>query len=356
LLRFRRGDLHLISSLDPDQFEQLAREKPAWVKDAGAALENEFVWFNMVPSAPLPVPQKAWFASRNFRLAVSHAIRRDDLCRVVYHGHATPGIGPFPAVNLFWFKRNLEPHSFDLALARRLLAEDGFRMDARKLRDRAGNPVEFSLITSAGNKARERMAAMIQQDLAALGIELNVVTLDFPSLLERIGRTMHYEACLLGLNNVDLDPDGQMNLWLSSSTNHAWHPRQAAPATPWEAEIDRLMKAQASDPEGSRRKALFDRVQEIVWEQAPILYLVNRHALVAVSPELANVRPSVLYPRLLWNVDEIHFARVTPAVLPLVTLPTARPSASVKRAAGTAGTTGSAGTTGTAGARTTGAR
>ncbi|MBZ5618351.1 MAG: ABC transporter substrate-binding protein [Acidobacteriia bacterium] len=308
-LRFRRGELHLLSSLDPDQFEQLAREKPDWAKDAGPALENEFVWFNMAPSAPLPAYKKAWFASRNFRRAVSHAIRRDDLCRVVYHGHAAPGIGPFPSANLFWFNRKLKPHLFDLELARRLLAQDGFRTDGRKLRDRTGNPVEFSLITNAGNKGRERMASMIQQDLAALGIGLNVVTLDFPSLLERISKSMQYEACLLGFNNVDLDPDGQMNLWLSSSTNHAWNPREPSPATAWEAEIDRLMKAQASEPQGSQRKALFDRVQAIVWEQAPIVYLVNRNALVAVSPSLANVQPSVLYPRVIWNIDEICFAR-----------------------------------------------
>jgi len=31
---------------------------------------------------------------------------------------------------------------------------------------------------------------------------------------------------------------------------------------------------------------------------------VNRNALVAVSPLLANVQPSVLYPRVMWNIDE----------------------------------------------------
>ena len=308
LLRLRRGELHLISRLDPEQFEELARDRPGWAKDAGTALDNEFLWFNLAPAAPLPDYKKRWFASRNFRLAVSHAIRRDDLSRVVFHGHAAPAAGPYPPENRFWFNRKLQPHAFDLPRARRLLADDGFRMDGRQLRDRAGHPVELSLVTNAGNKSRERMASMIQQDLAALGIRLNVATFDFPSLLERIGKTMQYEACLLGLNNVDLDPDGQMNLWLSSSTNHPWNPCQPAPATAWEAEIDRLMKAQASDVQAARRKAYFDRVQEIVWEQAPIIYLVNHHALLAVSPRLANVQPSVLYPRLLWNIDEIYLA------------------------------------------------
>jgi peptide/nickel transport system substrate-binding protein len=306
LLRFRRGELHLISSLDPDQFETLVRERPSWARDAGATLENEFLWFNMSPASGLPEWEKAWFASRNFRLAVSHAIHRADLCRVVYQGHAMAGTGPFPAVNLFWFNRKLKPPVFDLDLARHLLAADGFRAAGAVLRDRYGHPVEFSLITNAGNKARERMASMIQQDLAALGIKLNLVTLDFPSLVERIGKTSRYEACLLGLNNVDVDPDGQMNLWLSSSSNHAWNPKQAKPATPWEAEIDRLMRAQASTADGQKRKALFDRVQEIVGEQAPVIYLLNRNALVGIAPTVRNVQPSALHPRLVWNIDEIY--------------------------------------------------
>jgi peptide/nickel transport system substrate-binding protein len=307
-LRLQRGELHLISSLDADQFEQLARTQPSYARDAGASLDNDFLWFNMAPAAPLPEHEKAWFGSRCFRLAVSHAIRRDDLCRVVFHGRAVPGVGPFPPVNLFWFNRALQPPAFDLALARRLLAEDGFRAAAGVLRDREGHPVEFSLISSAGNKARERIASMIQQDLAALGIRLNIVTLDFPSLLDRIGKSLRYEACLLGLNNVDLDPDGQMNLWLSSASNHCWNPRQAAPATAWEAEIDQLMRTQASTADGSRRKALFDRVQQISSEQSPILFLLNRNALTGVSPRLRNVRPSALYPRLVWNIDEISLA------------------------------------------------
>jgi len=311
LMRFRKGELHLISSVDPEQFEELSRAQPGLVRDAGASLEDDFLWFNLAPAAPLPAHEKAWFASRNFRLAVSHSIRRDDLCRIVYRGHAVPGVGPSPPVNRYWFNRKLAPHAFDLDLSRRLLAEDGFRRPGGALCDRDGHPVEFSLITNAGNKARERMASMLQQDLAALGIKLNLVPLDFPSLLDRIGKTLAYESCLLGFNNHDLDPDSQANLWLSSSSNHAWYPREPSPATPWEAEIDRLMRAQASTADGQKRKALFDRVQEIVSEQAPVIYLLNRNALVGIAPTVRNVQPSALHPRLVWNVDEIYLAAGT---------------------------------------------
>ena len=184
-------------------------------------------------------------------------------------------------------------------------------MDRGVLRGRDGHPVEFSLITNAGNEARERMAAMIQQDLGQLGIRLNVVTLDFPSLIERITRTFDYEACLLGLTNMDLDPDSQMNIWLSSASNHQWNPNQKSPATEWEAEIDRLMRAQASETDVKKRKAYFDRVQEIAWEEQPFLYLVNRDSLSAFSPSLRNVTPVVLDPQDLWNVERLFFATKT---------------------------------------------
>jgi peptide/nickel transport system substrate-binding protein len=227
---------------------------------------------------------------------------------VVYRGHAEPAAGPVSPANRFWFNHSLKPHGFDPAGAAALLRQDGFRMANRTLRDRDGHAVEFSVITNAGNHARERMAAMMQQDLAAIGIRLNSVTLDFASLIERITRSYDYEACLLGFTNVDLDPSSQMSVWLSSSGNHPWHPNQKTPATLWEAEIDRLMRVQASAANREIRKAAFDRVQEIVSIEAPLLYLVNRNSLVAISPSLQHVTPSVLSPQIYWNIEHLAIA------------------------------------------------
>lgn len=312
LLRFRRGELHLISSLEPDQFESLAADHIS-ATDAGPSLEGELMWFNLNPAAPIPAFRKAWFGSRNFRLAVSHAIHRDDLARVVYHGHGQPAVGPFSEANKFWFNRSLTAHAFDLEGSRRLLAADGFHRDGGTLYDRQGHSVEFSIVTNAGNRTRERIAAMLRQDLSALGIRLNIVTLDFPSLIERIEKNFQYEACLLGLINVDLDPNEQMNIWVSSASNHQWNPNQKTPGTAWEAELDTLMRQQATTLDPTRRKALFDRVQQIVSEQAPFLYLINKNALVAVSRQVRNAAPAVLRPQAIWNIYRIWLAPETRA-------------------------------------------
>ena len=98
---------------------------------------------------------------------------------------------------------------------------------------------------------------MIQEDLQKIGIHVNVVTLDFPALIERMTQTFDYEAILLGLTNVGLDPNEQMNVWLSSSENHQWNPAEKTPETPWEAEIDNLMRAQGSAADPKKRRPRF---------------------------------------------------------------------------------------------------
>jgi peptide/nickel transport system substrate-binding protein len=304
-LRLTRGEIDFINSMNAESFEALKAKAPQSVLDAGVGLDSEQLWFNQVASAPLPDYKKAWFASTNFRSAVSSAIHRGDLVSVVFKGHAQPAVSFISPANKFWFDQKLQPHAFDSKAAMRSLNQDGFQLQNGTLHDRGGHPVEFSIITNAGNKDRERMATMIQQDLAAIGIRLNVVTLDFPSLIERITRTFNYESCLLGLVNDDLDPNTQMNIWLSSADNHQWNPNQKTPATTWEAEIDRLMREQASALDLKKRKQDVDRVQEIVWQQQPFIYLVNKNVLSAVSPNLHNTHPAVLRPQVYWNIDQL---------------------------------------------------
>ncbi len=309
LIRFQHGELDLMTTVSPEMFDQLQVRMPGSVRDLGPSLESEMLWFNQTAKSPIPDYKKRWFQSTGFRRAVSAAINRDDLCRLVFHGHARPSEGPVSPANHWWFNSSLKPHRYDPKEALDRLAKDGFRLRNGVLSDAQGHPVEFSLMTNSGNQAREKIAQMIQEDLKAIGIRLNVVRLDYSAIIDRLTQSSDYEACLLGLTNIDLDPDGQMNVWLSSAANHQWNPNQASPATPWEAEIDRLMMAQSAELIPARRKAYFDQVQQIVWEQAPFLYLVNKNALVALSPALLNANPGVLRPQAVWNIEMLARAQ-----------------------------------------------
>lgn len=305
MLRFKRNEVDLINSLDSEYFDKLATTSPQLVHDAGPSLDSEQMWFNEVQKSPLPAYKKNWFRSAAFRRAISEAINRDDLARVVFRGHAQAAIGPISPSNKFWFNARLKSQTYSPDTALKTLQNEGFRMENGALKDKEGNAVVFSIITNAGNKYRERMATMIQEDLQKIGIHVNVVTLDFPSLIERMTQSFDYEAILLGLTNTGLDPNEQMNVWLSSSENHQWNPSEKTPETAWEAEIDRLMRIQASSSDEKKRKEAFDRVQEIVVEQAPFLYLVNKNALSAVAATLKEANPVILPPQTYWNAERL---------------------------------------------------
>jgi peptide/nickel transport system substrate-binding protein len=299
------GDLDLVAAVDPKAFSRLSKAPAVASVDAGPALDTEQLWFNQNPAAPLAEYKKAWFRSREFRKAISGAIHREDLARLVYDSHAQPGAGIMPVSNRSWANSAVHATPFDPAAAQKLLSAAGFSLDKGVLQDRGHHPVEFSVITNAGSNSRGRMAALIQQDLLRVGIRLRLLTLDFPSLIERITRTFDYEACLLGMVNDDLDPNGQINVWLSSGPNHPWYPEQKSPATEWEAEIDRLMLHQSREPRATLRKKDFDLVQQIVDEQAPVIFLVVKNTLSAYGSRVANVVPSPFFPYLLWNADQI---------------------------------------------------
>jgi len=303
---FMRGEYDLIDGLSPDYFDVVARRSPRSVRDLGASLNTEQIWFNQASTAPLPDFEKAWFQNRRFRVAVSMALHRADLARIAYDGHATPAFSFISPANKLWYNSNLKYPQESAAEANRLLASSGFHRSGNQLYDSAGHPVKFSIVTNSGNAARLKMASMIQQDLAAIGIQVTIVPLDFPALIERLMHKQDYEACLLGLSNAESDPSSMMNMWLSSSTNHQWNPSEKVPATEWEAEIDKQMQLQASSPSQQARKLAVDRVQQIVADQLPFIYLVYPNVLQAISPQLRGVQPAILAPGPVWNIDYLR--------------------------------------------------
>ncbi len=305
-MRFLRGDYALLNLVPADSFDALSRRAPGSIHDLGASLNTEQMWFNQSPAAPLPAWEKAWFTNRAFRDAVSQAIHRADLARIAYNGHATPANGFVSPANTTWYNHSLPPVKESSAQALGLLAQAGFHKQGNVLVDSGGHPVKFSILTNTGNRPRERMAALIQQDLASLGMQVNVVTLDFPALIERLMHTGDYEAALLGLSNVQPDPSTMMNQWMSASPNHQWNPSEKSPATAWEAEIDRNMTAQAKTGDFQARKAAVDRVQAIVTEQLPFIYLVYPNVLCAASPLLENVHFTVMQPSVVSSVETLR--------------------------------------------------
>ena len=97
--------------------------------------------------------------------------------------------------------------------ARQLLKADGFQWAADgALLDPDRKRVEFTIVTSSSNNERVQMASLIQDDLKQIGIEVQVVPLEFRSLLDRLQQTREFEACVQSLASADADPNVDLPL------------------------------------------------------------------------------------------------------------------------------------------------
>jgi len=316
VLRFQSGETDMISRLGAENFSVLARQQRGYtMADAGPGLEYNFLFFNLNDlgdkTAPETARKQKWFRDVQFRQAVSAAVDREAIVRLVYQGRGAALWGPVTPANRRWIDAAIPHPARSLDKARQLLRDAGFRWTNEAqgepaLVDAEGKPVEFSILTSSSNADRTKMATLIQDDLKQLGMRVQVVPLEFRSLIDRVTQSKEYDACVLGLVSFDADPNSDINVWLSSGGTHLWNPSQEHPATPWEAEMDRLMVAQLTVTNSEQRKKLYDRVQEILAENQPMIFLASPDILVGAKNTIGNFHPAVLEPYVLWNVDQLY--------------------------------------------------
>jgi peptide/nickel transport system substrate-binding protein len=324
-LKFQSGETDVISQLGAENFSVLSRQQGGYrMVDAGPGLEYNFLFFNLNDAGEKASPEmqlkQKWFREVKFRQAVSAAVDREAIVRLVYQGRGSGLWGLVAPGNRRWGNERLAHPSRSLDRARALLREAGFTWSngpngESTLLDSDGKPVKFSVLTSSSNADRAKMAALIQDDLKQLGMDVQVVPLEFRSLLDRVTRTKEYEACVMGIASFDADPNTDINVWLSSGGTHLWNPSQVHPGTPWEAEIDQLIGEQMSARTFEQRKKLYDRAQEILAENQPMIFLASPHILVAAKNSVGNFQPAVLEPYVLWNVEQLYLKSVPENVI-----------------------------------------
>jgi peptide/nickel transport system substrate-binding protein len=315
VIRFQAGETDIVSRMSAENYALLSKEaasRGTELFDLGPSLEYNFLVFNLndLQSKNLPsiAAKQAWFQDLKFRQAISAAVDRDAIVKLVYAGRGAPLWGNVSPSNKFWVDQTLPHPPRSLDKARELLKSAGFSWRGDALLDPKGQPVEFSIIASSSNTQRTRMATIIQDDLSKLGMNVHVVPLEFRDVINRVFQTYDYEVSIMGLGGGDADPNPEMNVWLSNGGTHLWHLGETKPASDWEAQIDRLMQQQMVTLKYKDRKHLYDQVQEIIAANVPYVFLATPDIVVGAKKSLGNFKPAILDPNTLWNVDELYYS------------------------------------------------
>jgi peptide/nickel transport system substrate-binding protein len=238
-------------------------------------------------------PKLSWFTNLNFLRAIAHAVDKRGMINLCFHGLAEPAVSDVSPANKVFHDPNLKDYDYDPALAARILDEAGYRLIKPGVRvDPHGNRLEFNLTTNTGVPMRDEMCAIFQQDLANLGIKVNYRPVEFTTLVDKLDNTFDWDCVLIGFTGT-VDPNNGANFLRSSGDLHIWDPDQKKPATPWEAEIDRLLDEGTAEMDLKKRVPYYWRIQHILHDQLPIIETVRQIRYDAYRNTLENYRPTV---------------------------------------------------------------
>ncbi|MFC1514276.1 ABC transporter substrate-binding protein [Candidatus Omnitrophota bacterium] len=315
LLKFTEGVLDYYSLRGQD-FPILKPGEEAGnyrVYNAGPAFGTNFLVFNqnrgINPQTDKPYVDSAklrWFSDLRFRKAVAHAIDKKALIDIVMNGLGSNQASSMSPSSGYFYNPDVVEYEYDIAKAKRILRSIGIvdRDDDGIAEDKDGRKIEFNLFTNAGNTVRIQIANIIRKDLERLGFKVNFVPLEFNQLVAKLDSTFDWDAIMIGLTG-GIEPHSGNNVWQSSGHLHMWSPRQEKPQTDWEEEIDTIFVQGVQELDRVKRKALYDRWQEIVVEKLPLVYTVLPANIFAVRNKFGNLHPTS-YGGAFHNIEEIY--------------------------------------------------
>ncbi len=317
VLKFEGGELDVIGVKGPDvpRFKERQEHGDFSMVNLGPDTGTMYLSMNLNDRTdengkPYVDPIKGkWFRDLNFRKAVDLVIDRENMVYNIANGFAKPLFTP-ESLNSIFLNEELKPYPRDVDKAKEFLRASGFTWDKKgRLRDKGGNRVEFDLLTNAGNSEREAIGVMVKQDLEDLGMKVNFKPIEFNSLVNKLLSTYEWDMVVMGLTGSPLEPNGGKNVWLSNGALHMYNQRKPAEAgvnlLPWEKELDYLFEKGATALSFEDRKKYYDRYQEIIYNEKPMIYLYSPVRISAIRNKFKNVYPTSL-GGIIHNIEEIY--------------------------------------------------
>ncbi len=289
LLRFEAGEIDLYGPT-AEQFPRLAEmaAEKGWITGVGGpALGSQFVTFNFNSTDPV---KREWFRNDGFRRAFVYAMDRDAIIESLYNGLGSPLYGPVspssgfynPEIEKFAYKYSITRARLELKRGGFDWLPDGTCVDAN------GNPVEFTLLTNAGNVVREAICNIIVDGAAKLGIKVNFRPIDFNTVVSRLTDAT-YEAVVIGLTG-SVDPGTGWNVYRLDGGLHFWnYPPDYNPddhitedmyiLPDWEKRVDEIFRLQTSAVDPQDRYDLFAEFQMLFAEYQPVVFTIAQNFL-----------------------------------------------------------------------------
>ena len=257
--KLKAGECHIISQ--PSPLNLLAMKKHPNIKLVGGKRYNIAYLAMNVKKGP--------FKKQKVRQAVHHALNRSLYIQAIYQGYAEVAKNPYPS-NLWSYNEQVKDYEYSIEKARSLLKEAGY--------EKGFKTTMWTLpIARPYNPNGKKMGELMQADLAKVGIQMELISYDWPTYISRSNKGEH-EMIQLGWTSDNGDPDNFLRVLLScdsvsSGVNVA---RWCYPS------FDRVIKKALQVISQKTRSRLYKKAQVIFKQQVPWVTLAHTYDYAAM--------------------------------------------------------------------------
>lgn len=321
LLKFQAKELDILGlrGKDVSRFKELEKNSDYVIYNLGPDTGTMFITLNLNNRKDskgkyyVPLKKQKWFRDKNFRTAIDYTLDRESMVFNIANGVAQPLFTAEALPSIYLNKKLAVGHKRDVNKAKEYLKKSGFSWDKNgNLKDKEGNIVEFDLLTNAGNTERESIGVMVKEDLKDLGIKVNFKPIEFNSLVNKLTNGLDWDAAIMGFTGNALEPHTGKNVWYSYGPLHLFNKRSESEKNPkidpWEKEIDKIFDQASLKLSYEERKPLYDKFQEIIYDEKPIIYLYSPLRVTAVRKKFGNIYPTQL-GGIIHNPEEIYILK-----------------------------------------------
>jgi peptide/nickel transport system substrate-binding protein len=227
-----------------------------------------------------------WFKDKRIRQGIAHAIDKSEIVDVVLLGLGSPSTGPY-VPNTWYYNPDVKRYRHDQGRAGELLKEAGWEdTDGDGILDKDGKPFEFTILTNMGNNLRKNTATIIQWRLSKIGIKVNIRIIEWSTFINEFIDKRRFEAVILGWS-LGFEPD-QYDIWYSGKTGE----KEFNFVSFSNPEVDELLEKGRRAFDIEDRKKAYYRIQEILAEELPYIFLYVPDATPIVHSRFKGIRPT----------------------------------------------------------------
>jgi peptide/nickel transport system substrate-binding protein len=203
------------------------------------------------------------------RRAIATALDRQFIVDRVYFGQGRPATGPISHLLAWAYTADVRQYPHDDGVANRLLDESGLK--------RAPDGRRFS-ITFTHAATQQRLAQAVREQLRAVGIDVNLQTLDFNAAVDQVFVKKRFDLGMASFCN-GADPDiGVRRVYVSSNIGPIPFSNGAGYVNP---RVDRLFDEASQLTDRNARRTLYMEIQRILTEDVPYFWIIDSEGLRA---------------------------------------------------------------------------